>query len=702
MTSEERASKAEKIILYNPFLILITSVRGMFDIWMVDFLLLSVLLVRKKQYSSAGVSLGLSLLIKPISLIFVPIFLVYIWNRNGDLAKVGRFLACSALVSIVVCLPFFVTAPRGFIYQTVWFQVQRPGSGYTLPGLLCMLGHSPLALVSSAGVSALFDIVLVAAILCVCLYFRVKRTVEENSFVASLFFIMLLFTLFSKVVNPQYFVTPLVLAIILLFAYRQFEPLQRNIVKQYYKWLVIPFVGATVIYDGIYSGLVPTDVSNKLVGKTTGQLELQIINNLPFSSNSYQLILGIMYGLLVAPAMILAGFICYRYIMHIKSVVGDSISGYLSRMASPTRKKALLRGFYGLVICTLFVAPTSAGLQTYMDIAHAQATQKADIAPLGDKTVGVFYYYWWHNSTYDPNTRSDNWLAARLTPEEGYYDLNPAYMKEDIRLMKKAGIDFAVVSVSNIFPDRYQTFVQLCEEQGFHFVPMVEVADFLIDQPSPGYGVVSLDEKTKESVIDKIQMVLGESDSPCYLRKDGKPVLFIHSTPYFSNDSGSAYNESFWSDVRAQVEKEFGKIFWVIDLNWPQDTTLPSGFDSSFYLPSFAWLSASDSTTRLQDWTQSMENASWLPNRPHIATVTPNYERSEKDARNRTTPIASEFKSTYDQTWGVALKGHFDMTLIFAWNEYFGGACIEPTREIGTELLKQTTVWAHMFKSGPS
>ena len=97
-----------------------------------------------------------------------------------------------------------------------------------------------------------------------------------------------------------------------------------------------------------------------------------------------------------------------------------------------------------------------------------------------------------------------------------------------------------------------------------------------------------------------------------------------------------------------------------------------------------------------------MEYAGNLPVRLHIATVLPNYERFEQDLRNVRMPIASEFKSTYDQTWGIALKGDFNMTLIFAWNEYFGGACIEPTQGIGDELLKQTSVWVDKFKTGPS
>ena len=510
------------------------------------------------------------------------------------LPKPATFLPVLQQRSFLSVFPFSLLLHEGLYFGPVWLQVERPPSGYTLPGVLYAGGHSPLALVSSAGIAALFAILLVAAILCVCLYFRVQRIVQESSLVMSLFFVMLLFTLFSKVVNPQYFVTAIVLAIILLFAYRQYDALPRKIIRLYYKLLAIPFVGATVIYDGIYSGLLPNDISTKLTGKTTAQLELQITNSLPFSSNLYNIILGIMYGLLVAPAMILATIICYRYIKHIKPVVADSISEYLSRIASATRKETLLRYFYGAMILILVMAPLSAGLQTYRNITHVQADQKAQLVPLGDKTVGVFYYYWWHNSTYDPNIRSDNWLAAQLTPEEGYYDLNPAYMKEDIRQMKEAAIDFAVVSVSNIYPDRYHMFVQASEEQGFHFVPMVEVADFLIDQPSPGYADVSLNEKTEQNLINKIEIALAERNSPNYLRKDGKPMLFIHSGSYFPNDSGSAFSEAFWSDVRAKIEQEFGAIYWVIDLNGPNANTLPSGFDAGFYLPSSAWLNAAD------------------------------------------------------------------------------------------------------------
>ena len=58
VTSEDKANKAEKIILYNPFLILITSVRGMFDIWMVDFLLLSLLFLRKDQVFQSRIKSG--------------------------------------------------------------------------------------------------------------------------------------------------------------------------------------------------------------------------------------------------------------------------------------------------------------------------------------------------------------------------------------------------------------------------------------------------------------------------------------------------------------------------------------------------------------------------------------------------------------------------------------------------------------------
>jgi hypothetical protein len=73
------------------------------------------------------------------------------------------------------------------------------------------------------------------------------------------------------------------------------------------------------------------------------------------------------------------------------------------------------------------MAPLSAGLQTYRNIAHAQEYQKAQLVPLGDKTVGVFYYYWWHNSTYGECRKKPVQTMISYSVVTGFLKIHPIH-----------------------------------------------------------------------------------------------------------------------------------------------------------------------------------------------------------------------------------------------------------------------------------
>ena len=697
--SKEYASRAEKLILFNPFLILIAAVRGMFDIWMVDFLLMGLLSLRRQRYSLSAVFFGMGILIKPIVAVFLPILVIYVWNKSGRGFFSARFLGLVLLTVAIICLPFFLLDPGGFIYQVAGMHWARPPSGYTLSGLLYMGHASIISTVISSMVSSLLSILLMVSILVIAAYLRFKRTARESSLVAALLLAILLFTFFSKVANPQYFVIPVVLTVLLLYGYRSYNWFTRADLRRYYKWMVIPFTGATLLNDGLYYGLLPHDIAMTLLHKTGAQLELQFVNNLPFSSGLYYLLLSICSGLLVVPAFTLSFFMCYKAFKSINRVVIDYIHTFLADRGLLISKASMIRGISIPAAGLMVAIPLAAGWISYH---HAVASESPPPAPLEDKLTGVFYYYWWHNSTHDPEIQSDNWLASQLTPDDGYYDLGPAYMKADIESMKQAGIDFAVASYGNIYPKRYDMFVDACEDESFYFAPMIELHDFAIDQPSQVDPAMRLDEKTKKEIIGRIDAVLARRDSPCYLTYRDRPVLFVHTTPYFPYNQDLQERGLFWSEIKTEIEAKYGEIFWVTDCGFSDYASPDNNSGALFMLPGQASLDTLDGETATETWENCSEEIMQLSGGLRIATVFPYYDDFEVDVEARQkAPLESAGESSiYNLTWQKTIDSDPDMVLIYSWNQYFEGACIEPTAEFGNLFLEQTGSWIDEFKQG--
>lgn len=698
-SSRESASIAEKLILFNPFLILIAAMRGMFDIWIVVFLLMGLLSLRQQRYHRSAIFFGMGMLMKPIMAVFLPILAVYVWNKSGRGVITARFLGLTALTFLVVCLPFFLMDPDGFAYQVAGIHLARPPAGYTLPGLLHSANNSIYMNAITSSVSSLCSFILVVGILLIAAYLRLKRINRESGLVASLLLAILLFTFFNKVVNPQYFVIPIALTVLLLYGYKSYEWFTAVDLRRYYKWMMIPFVASTLIYDGLYYGLLPHDIAMDLLGKTGAQLDLQIVNSLPFSPGLYYLLLGIVGGVLVAPAITICVFMIYKAFKMILPDVLDHIYTSLAYRWSTIRRATMMIGINTSMAGMILIIPFVAGWASFR---HAAANEAIPPAPLEAKTVGVFYDYWWHNSTHDPRIQSDNWLSSKLTPSEGYYDLGPVYMEEDIELMKQAGIDFAIVSYGNIFPKKYSMFVSACEEQSFYFTPMVELYDFAIDEPSQDDNNATLDEEAKREIISRIEGVLAERDSPCYLYYQDKPVIFIHATPYFPYVNNLQEQKVFWSEIKTEIEAAYGELFWITNTDFSDFTSPVYDPESLFILPSQVPLHTLEGEAAVEAWRSRSEYILEQSNVLQITTVFPYYDdfEVEIDLRQSDPLVVSGKSSVYDTFWQVAIDNDPDMVIIYSWNQYFEGACIEPTAEFGDMFIKQTGIWIDKFKTG--
>ncbi len=676
-SSQERAAKAEKMILYNPFLIVIAAVHGIFDIWMVNFLLLTLLSMRRNKFGKAGLYFGLSLLIKQIPIVLAPILLAHVWNKARTISKPILFGSMAVLIFVLVSLPFFIISPQGFIGQVMGTHLARPVGGFTplsvisglaLGGEVNMVDFS----LSVSAVSTLSLVLLALSILVIFVYYRLTKEANERQLLATLFIAILVFTLFSKVVSIQFFVIPLVLAVLVLLSYRDYRLIDIKNCKRYYKFLVIPFFLVVLFIDFHFLTFIPSDIALRLFDMPVNEINAQIAASLPISPNVYYLTGWIAAGVLSAPAILMAIIITYKAFRRmIPAISRVAAALVLSRIRQAARMVFVERALTCFIVALFLVLPPIAAMVS-QNMAGEEYIPPPP--PLGDRLVGVFYY-WWDNPSYDPENRYGDWLKASLTPKDGYYGSTIGYVREDIQQMRDAGIDFAVVPLPK-YVERYFVFTKESERAGFRFAPMVDLADL----------------DTSAKITSMVNEVLLMKNSPAFLEYDSKPVIFI-------KDSDGSLPE-FWPEVKSDVEERHGEVFWIG--SWAgagaedelQDNL--QTFDAiSIYSPAAVWPSAQ---SPLEEWEQQaslLHESSAGNNAPTVISVTPYFS----DGGGVEVPLEIAGQYSYDLFWEVALQNDPDIVLIASWNEYQTSSAIEPTREFGALFLEKTKSWCTLFRS---
>jgi hypothetical protein len=548
-SGEENASKAQKLVLYNPFLIFIAAVWGMFDIWIVNFLLLSFLSLRRNKFGRAGAYFGLSLLIKPIPAILAPLLLVHTWNKTKSFAKPAIFGFAAAVTFIIISLPFFLSCPQGFMEQVLGMHTQRPPFGWA-PLQVFYLGHLlgtvraiSFPSFSAATISAISFALLAITTFIIFLYYCLRKEREERGFLALIFLLMLSFTLFSKGVSPQHFVIPLVLAIVLPYAYSEYKIIEIRDVKRYCKFLILPYLVASILEGRHYFMFIPADIASPLIGRSAAKLDLDIASKFPISPDFYYAIPQVSHAFLIAPAVIMAGIIVYKSLRQIFPAISCEVISYLIRRRQEIGAKALEKPLTVFMVSLFAILPVLTGIASYQNGEEEGSAPSHLSFDRQDKLTGIFYYYWWDNPSYNPQLQYDCWLKAGLTPKEGYYDSTYAYLKQDIQQIKQANIDFTVLSFHDYYIERYIAFARASEEEGLYFAPMIELDDLrqhtkYLAQGPHGVPVeqryLSFTKETREKITSLIDVALKLNDSPAFLVYEAKPVVFLNGNLPFS------------------------------------------------------------------------------------------------------------------------------------------------------------------------
>ncbi|RLG89423.1 MAG: hypothetical protein DRO15_00415 [Thermoprotei archaeon] len=182
--------------LYNiPLFVTIATYQ--FDPIMVFFLLLGSYYIAENKWIRAGIAWGLGAAIKYIPLPLVPIAYLASRNRHNFI----RFLASLAITVGLIATPFMIVNPQDFLNNILEFHGNRPPQYLSIFNIPVLLSNRDVNVVDAVTKSWPVLFILIYAL--VILLFRPKPGDKESLF-RSLAAVLLVFIIFSKVVNPNY------------------------------------------------------------------------------------------------------------------------------------------------------------------------------------------------------------------------------------------------------------------------------------------------------------------------------------------------------------------------------------------------------------------------------------------------------------------------------------------------------------------
>ncbi len=245
---KEKNTEMVKWWFYNIPLILAVATYQ-FDPIMVFFLLLGAYLIVENKPALAGIAWGIGSAIKHVPAVLLPV--VYMYFRNWREFK--KFLLAFILVVTAISLPFLIADPVGFINNALGFHSDRPPqylSIFNVPVLLTNRNIYVVELVTRIWpyIFALTYILLLLAINVI------QKPYDKDSLFKSILAILILFTTFNKVVNPNYLLWAYPFAIYVAVKNNNLKSLKLIVVASIIamSWPGLCFYAATVLDKPVY------------------------------------------------------------------------------------------------------------------------------------------------------------------------------------------------------------------------------------------------------------------------------------------------------------------------------------------------------------------------------------------------------------------------------------------------------------------
>jgi glycosyl transferase family 87 len=520
---EATVARVERLLLFNPFIVLVGPVWGMTDTGLMALLLGGALSLEQGRPRQAGVLFGLSVLIKPFPLLIALPLLAYYAHRLGW-RPVLRVATTGLPVVAAICLPFVLDDARAFWGQVVDMHLRRDPQGLTIWSVGGLAENHP-GLVSVLSIGAIAGSLLVLSVLA-------PRLRGPNAPILIVLAASSQILLWNRVVNEQYLVMAIA-PLLLLYGSGQlttrFETRAARIVPHL-------FAVITAVRGFHFVRFIPPDVEWVLFGTRDATVLANRIRNLfdwgwndvrfPEQGSA----------LLVALLLVLLAAIGWR-------ILSQNLPGR-AQAPAPVRRWGSHASAFG---CLALLALGS------MPLVSPEAVVFEEPHPLPvNPRVGAFYYLWWDNPAHDPNLAAPygNWWQASEFPALGFYTQTRGVARLHAQMMRENGIDVAVVSYHTGEYNRYRTFQEEAQQEGVLVAPLMElnqVYDQSINRPfnwsrqPEKHASYSLSDHTRQEIADYVLELKTSLKMPNAYRVDGRPAIFFY--------------DSYVSDVGFRIEE---------------------------------------------------------------------------------------------------------------------------------------------------
>lgn len=214
--SPERKVLGTALFLWSPLILFETVNNGHNDILMVFFCLLAIYFLSREKYFWVLPALALSAMVKYLTLIFAPFFLLYLWRRWGKENK--RKFTYSILASLLLAVLFFWPFWQGLkIFSSM---AMLASSIYNFKGIAitAFLANYLYRFVPIAGFDSWIFTGIVIKVVFLYFYLRLlfaRREENINNLLKNLCWVFLLFvTVLTFYLQSWYFVLPLSLMVL--------------------------------------------------------------------------------------------------------------------------------------------------------------------------------------------------------------------------------------------------------------------------------------------------------------------------------------------------------------------------------------------------------------------------------------------------------------------------------------------------------
>ena len=548
--SVKSAEHAMLLVLFNPLLIWVSSAWGMFDIWILNFILLFLISLRARAFVLAGFFLALAPEVKLFAVFFLPAIFVYILQTTEKLSQRVKVFASFVITTLIFVLPFLLHNPQGFLNQNLLMHLHRTPQGIGVVAILDYLSHiysfNIAHIVTIGGILMLFSIVLFNLFSIAYVKGRADRL---------LLIILLIYTgvlVFNKVVNEQYFVVFVGLLILINYFPSEILMFSRKFLK-----IIKAVATFSVLFAGVVLGFhfltfLPPFLSEGYLGESTNNLVFflsKVFADMPLYAypNSiwtyYNLPVVATYVIL-SPLIIMCFYLVLKGWLQVfqarREIYVEIISYVRAIRTFFTIKSTIISA-----IVLLAIVSASIPLNNFLQEKNAfklidLVDENAQELPPNPK-VGTFYYTWWNNASLRDDIAGDAWDKVTTSPENGYYTSKNSYFVKHITQMKDAGIDFAVVSYHLYDRDRYLTFAEYANKLGLYYAPLIETGDVIGKEKfrpvdSNGSEILGF-SLTDESLSELERTVLSSVEesyvNPASLKINNKTVIFVYDGHWF-------------------------------------------------------------------------------------------------------------------------------------------------------------------------